>query len=99
MHHLYVSGGAHTILAWLGSLCVYVCVCARVRFCSLGESTRIQEDPNGKTFTVSSSVTFQVTREDDGADIVCSVNHESLKGADRSTAQRIEVLCMSWACG
>uniref|UniRef100_A0A4W2DEN8 Cell adhesion molecule 3 n=1 Tax=Bos indicus x Bos taurus TaxID=30522 RepID=A0A4W2DEN8_BOBOX len=57
-----------------------------------GESTRIQEDPNGKTFTVSSSVTFQVTREDDGADIVCSVNHESLKGADRSTAQRIEVL-------
>ncbi|TEA38016.1 hypothetical protein DBR06_SOUSAS27910005 [Sousa chinensis] len=58
----------------------------------LGEPTRIQEDPNGKTFTVSSSVTFQVTREDDGADIVCSVNHESLKGADRSTAQRIEVL-------
>ncbi|XP_059790359.1 cell adhesion molecule 3 isoform X2 [Balaenoptera ricei] len=57
-----------------------------------GEPTRIQEDPNGKTFTVSSSVTFQVTREDDGADIVCSVNHESLKGADRSTAQRIEVL-------
>lgn len=76
-----------------------MCVCACVCFCSLGESTRIQEDPNGKTFTVSSSVTFQVTREDDGADIVCSVNHESLKGADRSTAQRIEVLCMSWACG
>ncbi|XP_024304528.1 cell adhesion molecule 3 isoform X1 [Homo sapiens] len=57
-----------------------------------GEPTRIQEDPNGKTFTVSSSVTFQVTREDDGASIVCSVNHESLKGADRSTSQRIEVL-------
>ncbi|XP_020039539.1 cell adhesion molecule 3 isoform X2 [Castor canadensis] len=57
-----------------------------------GEPTRIQEDPNGKTFTVSSSVTFQVTREDDGANIVCSVNHESLKGADRSTSQRIEVL-------
>ncbi|KAF3823012.1 hypothetical protein GH733_010448 [Mirounga leonina] len=58
----------------------------------LGEPTRVQEDPNGKTFTVSSSVTFQVSREDDGADIVCSVNHESLKGADRSTSQRIEVL-------
>ncbi|XP_036915719.1 cell adhesion molecule 3 isoform X4 [Sturnira hondurensis] len=57
-----------------------------------GEPTRIQEDPNGKTFTVSSSVTFQVTREDDGADIVCSVNHESLNGAERSTSQRIEVL-------
>ncbi|XP_007530602.2 cell adhesion molecule 3 isoform X1 [Erinaceus europaeus] len=57
-----------------------------------GEQTRVQEDPNGKTFTVSSSVTFQVSREDDGADIVCSVIHESLKGADRSTAQRIEVL-------
>uniref|UniRef100_A0A8D0QE45 Cell adhesion molecule 3 n=1 Tax=Sus scrofa TaxID=9823 RepID=A0A8D0QE45_PIG len=57
-----------------------------------GEPTRVQEDPNGKTFTVSSSVTFQVTQEDDGADIVCSVNHESLKGADRSTSQRIEVL-------
>ncbi|XP_034865794.1 cell adhesion molecule 3 isoform X1 [Mirounga angustirostris] len=57
-----------------------------------GEPTRVQEDPNGKTFTVSSSVTFQVSREDDGADIVCSVNHESLKGADRSTSQRIEVL-------
>ncbi|XP_010606385.2 cell adhesion molecule 3 [Fukomys damarensis] len=53
---------------------------------------KVQEDPNGKTFTVSSSVTFQVTREDDGANIVCSVNHESLKGADRSTSQRIEVL-------
>lgn len=74
---------------------MYVCVC----FCTLGEPTRIQEDPNGKTFTVSSSVTFQVTREDDGADIICSVNHESLNGADRSTSQRIEVLCMSWACG
>ncbi|KAK2498760.1 hypothetical protein MC885_001646, partial [Smutsia gigantea] len=57
-----------------------------------GESTQIQEDSNGKTFTVSSSVTFQVTREDDGTDIICSVNHESLKGADRSTSQRIEVL-------
>lgn len=57
-----------------------------------GEPTRIQEDSNGKTFTVSSSVTLQVTREDDGADIVCSVNHESLKGADRSTSQHIEVL-------
>lgn len=57
-----------------------------------GEPTQIQEDPNGKTFTVSSSVMFQVTREDDGADILCSVNHESLKGADRSTSQRIEVL-------
>ncbi|XP_042781949.1 cell adhesion molecule 3 isoform X1 [Panthera tigris] len=57
-----------------------------------GEPTRVQEDPNGKTFTVSSSVTFQVSRDDDGADIVCSVNHESLKGADRSTSQRIEVL-------
>ncbi|KAF6074105.1 hypothetical protein HJG60_001984 [Phyllostomus discolor] len=57
-----------------------------------GEPTRIQEDPNGKTFTVSSSVTFQVTREDDGADIICSVSHESLNGADRSTSQRIEVL-------
>jgi len=64
-----------------------------------GEPTRVQEDPNGKTFTVSSSVTFQVSREDDGADIVCSVNHESLKGADRSTSQRIEVLCMWWASG
>ncbi|XP_051042295.1 cell adhesion molecule 3 isoform X2 [Phodopus roborovskii] len=57
-----------------------------------GDQTRVQEDPNGKTFTVSSSVSFQVTREDDGASIVCSVNHESLKGADRSTSQRIEVL-------
>lgn len=74
---------------------VSVCVC----FSTPGEPTRIQEDSNGKTFTVSSSVTFQVTREDDGADIICSVNHESLNGADRSTSQRIEVLCMSWAYG
>ncbi|XP_054976853.1 cell adhesion molecule 3 isoform X1 [Sorex araneus] len=57
-----------------------------------GEPTRIQEDPNGKTFTVSSSVTFQVSREDDGVDIVCAVKHESLKGVDRFTTQRIEVL-------
>lgn len=68
-------------------------------FCIPGDQTRIQEDPNGKTFTVSSSVSFQVTRDDDGANVVCSVNHESLKGADRSTSQRIEVLCMSWALG
>ncbi|XP_006895501.1 PREDICTED: cell adhesion molecule 3 isoform X2 [Elephantulus edwardii] len=57
-----------------------------------GEQTRAQEDPSDKTFTVSSSVTFQVTREDDGVNIVCSVNHESLQGADRSATQRIEVL-------
>jgi hypothetical protein len=82
---------------YVDSLCVCVCLCLSVYFWTPGEPTRIQEDPNGKTFTVSSSVTFQVTREDDGANIVCSVNHESLKGADRSTSQRIEVLCMSWA--
>lgn len=40
-------------------------------------------------------MTFPVSQEDDGVDVVCAVKHESLKGADRSTAQRIEVLCMS----
>lgn len=86
-------------VCWVYSVSLSVCLCVCHCFCTLGEPTRIQEDPNGKTFTVSSSVTFQVTREDDGANIVCSVNHESLKGADRSTSQRIEVLCMSWAWG
>ncbi|XP_049632862.1 cell adhesion molecule 3 isoform X2 [Suncus etruscus] len=57
-----------------------------------GENSWSQEDPNGKTYTVSSSVTFPVSQEDDGVDVVCAVKHESLKGADRSTAQRIEVL-------
>ncbi|XP_028911936.1 cell adhesion molecule 3 [Ornithorhynchus anatinus] len=56
------------------------------------EATRVQEDPNGKTFTVSSSVEFQVSREDDGAAVTCVVKHESLQNTDRSTSQRIEVL-------
>ncbi|KAM9001429.1 cell adhesion molecule 3 [Sarcophilus harrisii] len=56
-----------------------------------GKPNMVQEDDN-KTFTVSSSVEFQVFREDDGVDVTCSVKHKSLQDMDRSTSQRIEVL-------
>uniref|UniRef100_A0A8B9P0Z0 Cell adhesion molecule 3 n=1 Tax=Apteryx owenii TaxID=8824 RepID=A0A8B9P0Z0_APTOW len=41
-------------------------------------STGVVEDPNGKTFTVSSRVEFRVTKEDNDAEVTCAVDHESL---------------------
>lgn len=51
------------------------------------------EDPNGKTFTVSSRVEFRVTKEDNEAEVTCTVDHESLQNSERSTTQKLQVHC------
>uniref|UniRef100_A0A8B9ITM4 Cell adhesion molecule 3 n=1 Tax=Amazona collaria TaxID=241587 RepID=A0A8B9ITM4_9PSIT len=55
------------------------------------EGTEVVEDPNGKTFTVSSRVEFRVTKEDNEAEVTCTVDHESLQNAERSTTQKLQV--------
>ncbi|NXF39627.1 CADM3 protein, partial [Nyctibius bracteatus] len=73
------------------------------------EGTEVVEDPNGKTFTVSSRVEFRVTKEDNEAEVTCTVDHESLQNSERSTTQKLQVhwtpLCPSppgllggWQC-
>ncbi|XP_010011473.1 PREDICTED: cell adhesion molecule 3-like, partial [Nestor notabilis] len=57
------------------------------------EGTEVVEDPNGKTFTVSSRVEFQVTKEDNEAEVTCTVDHESLQNSERSTTQKLQVHC------
>ncbi|NXT46271.1 CADM3 protein, partial [Pluvianellus socialis] len=61
------------------------------------EGTEVVEDPNGKTFTVSSRVEFRVTKEDNEAEVTCTVDHESLQNSERSTTQKLQVHC-TW-CG
>ncbi|KAJ7424014.1 cell adhesion molecule 3 [Willisornis vidua] len=51
----------------------------------------VVEDPNGKTFTVSSRVEFRVTKEENGAEVTCSVDHESLQNSERSTTEKLQV--------
>jgi len=53
----------------------------------------VVEDPNGKTFTVSSRVEFRVTKEDNEAEVTCTVDHESLQNSERSTTQKLQVHC------
>ncbi|NXC73764.1 CADM3 protein, partial [Anhinga anhinga] len=55
------------------------------------EGTEVVEDPNGKTFTVSSRVEFRVTKEDNEAEVTCTVDHESLQNSERSTTQKLQV--------
>ncbi|XP_014817385.1 PREDICTED: cell adhesion molecule 3 isoform X2 [Calidris pugnax] len=55
------------------------------------EGTEIMEDPNGKTFTVSSRVEFRVTKEDNEAEVTCTVDHASLQNSERSTTQKLQV--------
>ncbi|NXA56104.1 CADM3 protein, partial [Nothocercus julius] len=62
------------------------------------EGTEVIEDPNGKTFTVSSRVEFRVTKEDNDAEVTCTVDHESLQNAERSTTQKLQVHC-TWDAG
>ncbi|NXW91521.1 CADM3 protein, partial [Alopecoenas beccarii] len=57
------------------------------------EGTEVVEDPNGKTFTVSSWVEFRVTKEDNEAEVTCTVDHESLQNSERSTTQKLQVHC------
>ncbi|NXB30734.1 CADM3 protein, partial [Eulacestoma nigropectus] len=59
-------------------------------------STEVVEDPNGKTFTVTSRVEFPVTKEDNEVEVTCTVDHESLQNSERSTTQKLQVHCM---CG
>ncbi|NXH34269.1 CADM3 protein, partial [Myiagra hebetior] len=56
-------------------------------------STEVKEDPNGKTFTVTSKVEFRVTKEDNEVEVTCTVDHESLQNSERSTTQRLQVHC------
>ncbi|NXN45803.1 CADM3 protein, partial [Rhinoptilus africanus] len=62
------------------------------------EGTDVVEDPNGKTFTVSSRVEFRVTKEDNEAEVTCTVDHESLQNSERSTTQKLQVHC-TWGGG
>ncbi|NXJ84242.1 CADM3 protein, partial [Trogon melanurus] len=62
------------------------------------EGTEVEEDPNGKTFTVSSRVEFRVTKEDNEAEVTCTVDHESLQNSERSTTQKLQVHC-TWHMG
>ncbi|NXH69286.1 CADM3 protein, partial [Hydrobates tethys] len=62
------------------------------------EGTEVVEDPNGKTFTVSSRVEFRVTKEDNEAEVTCTVDHESLQNSERSTTQKLQVHC-TWRMG
>ncbi|NXF53426.1 CADM3 protein, partial [Oceanites oceanicus] len=62
------------------------------------EGTEVVEDPNGKTFTVSSRVEFRVTKEDNEAEVTCTVDHESLQNSERSTTQKLQVHC-TWRVG
>ncbi|NXV55283.1 CADM3 protein, partial [Molothrus ater] len=64
--------------------------------------TEVVEDPNGKTFTVTSRVEFRVTKEDNEVEVTCTVDHESLQNAERSTTQKLQVHCtwggrLGWA--
>ncbi|XP_040268194.1 cell adhesion molecule 3 isoform X2 [Bufo bufo] len=49
-------------------------------------------DPNGKTFTVVSLISFPVTKADDQAEITCTVGHESMPNTFKSSSQRLQVL-------
>ncbi|NWV40838.1 CADM3 protein, partial [Grantiella picta] len=62
----------------------------------VGSGIEVMEDPNGKTFTVTSKVEFRVTKEDNGAEVTCTVNHESLQNSERSTTQKLQVHCTWW---
>ncbi|NXL76035.1 CADM3 protein, partial [Leptocoma aspasia] len=55
--------------------------------------TEVVEDPNGKTFTVTSRVEFRVTKEDNEVEVTCTVDHESLQNSERSTTQKLQVHC------
>ncbi|XP_021232181.1 cell adhesion molecule 3 isoform X2 [Numida meleagris] len=55
------------------------------------EGMEVVEDSHNKTFTVSSRVEFRVTKEDDNAEVTCTVDHESLQNSERSTTQKLQV--------
>ncbi|XP_038622037.1 cell adhesion molecule 2 isoform X6 [Tachyglossus aculeatus] len=50
-----------------------------------------EEDANRKTFTVSSTLDFQVDRNDDGVKVICRVEHESLNSTPQVAMQVLEI--------
>ncbi|KAL8184353.1 UNVERIFIED_CONTAM: Cell adhesion molecule 3 [Gekko kuhli] len=56
-----------------------------------GKTPELAEDSNGKTFTVTSHVEFDVTKEDNGVDVACTVHHPSLPNSVTSTTLKMEV--------
>ncbi|KAM5281025.1 cell adhesion molecule 2 isoform 7-T7 [Ctenodactylus gundi] len=50
-----------------------------------------EEDANRKTFTVSSTLDFRVDRSDDGAAVICRVDHESLNATPQVAMQVLEI--------
>ncbi|NXS85664.1 CADM3 protein, partial [Erpornis zantholeuca] len=58
-----------------------------------GSGGEVVEDPNGKTFTVTSRLEFRVTKEDNEVEVTCTVDHESLQNSERSTTQKLQVHC------
>ncbi|KAM8921472.1 cell adhesion molecule 3 [Pelodytes ibericus] len=57
-----------------------------------GTKTSTSEDDNGKTFTVTSDVEFEVTHKDDDAVITCTVGLDSPQSIDKSSSHNIRVL-------
>ncbi|KAG8146749.1 hypothetical protein E2320_013851 [Naja naja] len=53
-----------------------------------GQSSEVSKDANGKTFTVSSHVEITVGKEDDGANVTCTVDHASMQISGKSALQQ-----------
>ncbi|XP_058016055.1 cell adhesion molecule 3 [Ahaetulla prasina] len=56
-----------------------------------GQPLEVSKDANGKTFTVTSQVEITVGKEDDGANVTCTVDHSSLQISEKSALQRLSV--------
>ncbi|XP_078526820.1 cell adhesion molecule 3 isoform X1 [Lissotriton helveticus] len=56
-----------------------------------GVVNEVMEDPYRKTFTVTSHIEFPVTQGDNGVDITCTVEHESLQNSFISSSVEINV--------
>ncbi|XP_013909932.1 PREDICTED: cell adhesion molecule 3-like [Thamnophis sirtalis] len=56
-----------------------------------GQPLEVSKDANGKTFTVTSQVEITVGKEDDGANVSCTVDHSSLQISEKSALQRLSV--------
>ncbi|XP_026572179.1 cell adhesion molecule 3 [Pseudonaja textilis] len=56
-----------------------------------GQSSDVSKDANGKTFTVSSHIEITVSKEDDGANVTCTVDHASMQISGKSALQRLSV--------
>ncbi|XP_070586391.1 cell adhesion molecule 3 [Erythrolamprus reginae] len=57
-----------------------------------GQSLEVSKDANGKTFTVTSQVKITVNKEDNGANVSCTVDHSSLQISEKSALQHLSVL-------